>query len=345
MNPLLNKYFNRAITLAQQAGKAVKSNPQVGCVIVHNDRIIGEGYHQQYGGPHAEVNAIASVTNKSLLAESTIYVTLEPCNHQGKTPPCCDLILKHRIPNVVVGCVDPTPLVNGTGIQRLIDNGVNVNVVNHQGCQELVTRFIINQTQARPYTIIKYAQTKDGYIGNPEKEIHLSGGDTDILVHKWRSEVDGIMVGNRTALVDNPTLNTRHYPGDDPTRIVFDYHEILDKSSNLLSGDIPTIVLSKNLKPDHGHVTYLVAEEPDNLQSILQAIYEKGINTLLIEGGAYTINQFLEASLWDEARVITCPVSLGSGVKAPQIVGKMVKEVSLIDDRVTYIRNPALKIF
>lgn len=332
-----NTFINRAITLAIQAGKSVKSNPLVGCVITHHDSIIGEGYHREYGGMHAEVNAISSVSQKALLANSTMYITLEPCNHQGKTPPCCDAIIAMGIPRVIIGCQDPTPIVNGSGIQRLLKNGVEVIVLNDLSCQELIKPFIVNQTFNRPHIILKYAQSRQGYMGNISEEVHLSNPSTDILVHKWRSQVDGILIGTQTAIVDNPQLTTRLYPGDNPTRIVFDYNQRIPVTNHLFTDNIETIILTKNIKKTVGSVQYMCASDPSNLNSILTLLQEKGIHRLLVEGGRYTLDQFIKTKNWDEARVITSHKPLNSGIKSPILIGKLIKENTINNDKIAYI--------
>jgi len=247
-------YMGRAITLARQAGKAVKSNPHVGCVVVSDGRVIGEGYHQVYGQAHAEVNALNSVKDQSLIAGSTLYVTLEPCNHTGKTPPCSQRIIDEGIGQVVIGCLDPTPLVDGKGLRHLQAHGVSTTVLDHTECKSLIRPFLTNQIEHRPYIIIKYAQSQDGYIGQLDQQVSISGQDTNILSHRWRGQIDGILIGNNTALIDNPSLTTRHYPGDNPLRIVIDYSHRIPPESKLITDGLPTLILNGDKTGTEGQV-------------------------------------------------------------------------------------------
>lgn len=338
-------YISRAITLAKLGGKAVKSNPLVGCVIVHNDQIIGEGYHRAYGEPHAEINALNSVQNPELLKQSRMYVTLEPCNHQGKTPPCSNAIIASGIRRVSVGCIDPTAKVNGAGISHLRKQGVEVDILNNSDCQALIQPFITNVMKQIPYVILKFAQSSDGFIGNTERQVSLSGSDTNILVHKWRGEVDGILIGTNTAIIDNPRLTTRLYPGDNPIRIVIDYERKIPSQNHIFTDNQPTIVLTRDQNYIDDKVKFINIEDPNNLKSILNKLYKLGISRLLVEGGAFTINHFTKVGLWNEARVITCNKTLGTGVKAPQIIGKMGRKLKMMDDNIVHISNLELKKF
>lgn len=298
-------YMRRCIQLARGGQNHVSPNPMVGAVIVHGDVIIGEGYHVYYGEAHAEVNAVRSVKNKELLSESTIYVSLEPCSHYGKTPPCVDLILERQIPRVVIGCQDPFEKVAGQSIQKLRQAGRQVTVgILEQECCQLISHFITFNTQKRPYIILKWAESIDGFIDrerNGGTPAILSTELTSMLVHKRRTEADGIMVGTRTALLDNPSLTVRHWRGKNPIRVVTDRHSTLPRSLQLFDGKVETLVYSSPLT------------------DILNDLYQRGIQTLLVEGGSQLLHAFIEAQLWDEAFIEKSKISLKNGVKAPQI--------------------------
>lgn len=331
-------YLSRAIFLARQAGKLTKTNPNVGAVIVHNDNIIGEGYHKAYGGPHAELEALGSVNtdDKAKLSDATIYVTLEPCNHHGKTPPCTQAIIKHKLKHVVVGCLDPTDKVSGKGIARLKDAGINVTVIDSTECKQLIKPFIAHNILKRPYIILKVAQSIDGYIGRHDKEIKLTNQYTNVLTHKWRSEIDGILVGTQTVLTDNPSLTTRHYPGDNPTRITFDNNQNIPISANLFTDGKPSIIFSTKNKPIglSESVDWITLREGYKLNNVLSVLYEKGIYRLMIEGGSNTITRFVSQDLWDEARIIRTSHVLEEGVKAPTIIGNLISEQTIDSDKI-----------
>ena len=303
------KYMRRCIQLARCGEAGAAPNPMVGAVVVCDGRIIGEGYHRRCGGPHAEVNAIGSVKEKHLLSRSTIYVSLEPCSHFGKTPPCTDLIIRSGIPRVVVGCTDPFAKVNGSGIRKLQDAGCEVVVgVLEQECRELNHRFFTFHQQHRPWITLKWAQSEDGFIGidnsqlTIDKRVIFSDALTQTLVHRMRARHQAILVGTRTALLDNPTLTTRYWPGPNPLRLTIDRHNVLPPTLHLMDGSTPTIVYTH-----------------ESLREILADLYERGIQSLLVEGGAKLLQSFIDEGLWDEARIETAPVRLGQGVVAPHL--------------------------
>ncbi|MBM6857120.1 bifunctional diaminohydroxyphosphoribosylaminopyrimidine deaminase/5-amino-6-(5-phosphoribosylamino)uracil reductase RibD [Caecibacteroides pullorum] len=298
------KYMRRCIQLARNGLCNTAPNPMVGAVIVHNGRIIGEGYHVRCGQAHAEVNAIRSVKAPALLKESTIYVSLEPCAHYGKTPPCADLIIEKQIPRIVIGCQDPFAKVAGRGIQKLRDAGREVVVgVLEEECRQLIRRFITFHTRKRPYITLKWAESADGFIdrlrteGNPTV---LSSPLTSMLVHKLRTEHAAILVGTDTARLDNPRLNVRHWYGPAPVRITIDRHHRLPQDLNLFDGSQPTLVYTE-----------------ENLSEILKDLYERQLQSLLVEGGSRLLQSFIDAGLWDEIIVEEAPMILGEGVKAP----------------------------
>ena len=299
------KYMRRCIQLARNGRCGAPPNPMVGAVIVHQGGIIGEGYHAKCGQAHAEVNAIRSVRRPELLPEATLYVSLEPCAHYGKTPPCADLIVEKGIKRIVIGCQDPFPKVDGRGIEKLRQAGREVVVgVLEAECRELISRFIIFHTRKRPYITLKWAQSADGYIdrrrGENETPVRLSNACTQMLVHKQRAEHTAIMVGTDTARMDNPHLDVRVWAGSQPVRVVVDSKHRLTAGLHLFDGSQPTL-------------TY----DTQNLFAILADLYSRGLQSLLVEGGAKLLQSFMDAGLWDEIVVEEAPVCLGDGVEAP----------------------------
>ena len=332
------KYINMCIQLAKQGIGKVSPNPMVGCVIVHNGEIVGQGFHEEYGGPHAEVNAITNIDDKTLLKESTLYVNLEPCSHHGKTPPCADLIIKHQIPKVVIGCVDTYSEVCGKGIEKLKNAGIEVIVsVLESKSRELNKRFFTYHNKQRPYVILKWAKTQDGFmdvdrsnIENIEKQSEhdndqkaynwITTDDSKKLVHHWRTEVQAIMVGTNTALNDNPQLNVREVEGDNPLRIVLDLTLRLPKDLRVFDGSIPTIVFN-HLKDQKGtNLDYVkLNKDSDLIEQILAILHQREIQSVLIEGGAQLLHTFLESNSWDEARVFTGTREFENGLIAPKL--------------------------
>ena len=319
------KYIARCIQLAKNACCNAAPNPMVGAVIVHNGIIIGEGYHIRCGEPHAEVNAIRSVKNESLLKEATIYVSLEPCSHYGKTPPCADLIIEKGIPEVVIGCMDPFSMVAGRGIEKLRKAGIKVTVgVLEKECQQLIRRFITFNTQKRPYITLKWAESADGFIdknregGSP---VLLSTPLTSMVVHKRRAEHDAILVGRKTALLDNPSLTTRNWFGKDPIRLVIDKDLTLPKDLCLFDGKIRTIIFTQKVSAEnHPSVEYIRLDFTQNiLPQIMEVLYNLKVQSLLVEGGSILLQSFIDEDLWDEAYIETSPIYLNEGIRAPKI--------------------------
>ena len=321
-------YMQRCIQLAQNGRCGAAPNPMVGAVIVCDGKIIGEGYHVRCGEAHAEVNAIRSVRDASLLKRSTIYVSLEPCSHYGKTPPCADLIIEKQIPRIVIGCVDPFSKVAGQGIQKLKEAGLEVTVgVMEEACRQLIRRFIIFHTLRRPYITLKWAESSDGYLdifrkdGNP---FVLSTPLTSMLVHKRRAEHSAIMVGTHTAELDNPSLTVRHWYGRSPVRVVTDRNLTLSPRLRLFDGSVSTLVFTEKPHEPAPNVEYLPVDyRYDTLPQMMNAFYERGLQSLLVEGGGVLLQSFIDAGLWDEAFVEVAPVWLHSGVKAPKIGDEM----------------------
>lgn len=332
------KYMKRCIQLAKNGQNNVAPNPMVGAVIVYNGQIIGEGYHIRYGTPHAEVNAINSVKDTSLLKHSTIYVSLEPCSHHGKTPPCADLIIKMGIPRIVIGCKDPFAKVSGKGIQKLKDAGREVIVgMLENECKDLNRCFFTFNMQHRPYITLKWAESADKFIdrqrtdGNPEI---LSSPHTSMLVHKKRSECDAILVGTRTAKLDNPFLTVRNWHGKNPIRVVIDKDLTLPNSLNLFDQSVPTLVFTSKKKSNLHNLTYLTINfEKNILPEMLEQLYSLKIQSILVEGGSKLLESFINSNLWDEAFVEECPQTLISGVRAPEINTKFKCDIQKIFGR------------
>lgn len=321
------KYMQRCIQLARNGLCNAAPNPMVGAVIVCDGKIIGEGYHVRCGEAHAEVNAIRSVKDPSLLKRATIYVSLEPCSHYGKTPPCADLIIEKQIPRIVIGCQDPFAKVAGRGIQKLKDAGREVVVgVLEAECRQLIRRFITFHTQRRPYITLKWAESADKYIdllregGSP---VILSSPLTSMLVHKKRAEHSAIMVGTRTAELDNPSLTVRQWYGRSPVRIVLDRKLSLSPTLHLFDGSVPTLVFTESPHEPKPNVEYIPTDyRSDVLPQIMETLYTRGLQSLMVEGGSTLLQSFIDAGLWDEAFVEEAPSSLLSGVKAPEISDK-----------------------
>lgn len=317
------KYMRRCLQLASNGLYNTPPNPMVGAVIVYQDTIIGEGYHIRCGEAHAEVNAIRSVKDESLLKDATIYVSLEPCSHYGKTPPCADLIIKKRIPRVVVGCMDPFSLVAGRGIAKLKQAGVEVTVgVLEEECRYLIRRFITFNTLKRPYVMLKWAESADGFIDverTDGKPVVLSSELTAMLVHKKRAEHDAILVGRRTALLDNPSLTTRCWYGKNPVRLVIDKDLTLSDGLRLFDGTVETWVFTqKDAVQTRPNVEYIRLDFTRNiLPQIMEVLYQRKKQSLLVEGGSVLLQSFIDAGLWDEACVEQAPARLKQGVRAP----------------------------
>ena len=343
------KYISRCIQLAKNGLGTTFPNPMVGSVIVHKGKIIGEGYTSPYGGAHAEVNAVNSVKDKKLLTEATLYVTLEPCSHYGKTPPCADLIIKHQIPNVVIGLLDPHEKVAGKGVEKLKAAGCNVIVgVLEKECREHHKRFLTYHIKKRPYIILKWAETADGFIApsqdkrrnNPEP-YWISNPYSQQLVHQWRSQEQAILVGTNTVLADNPKLNVRHWKGQNPIRIVLDRELKISNKHNVLDGSIKTIIITAHLpkNPQHG-ITYEVIDFENNLAiQICTILHKHEILSVIIEGGAKTLQSFIDSQLWDEARIFKGKDQFEEGLKSPRIHGFLEKETQIESDILTLLKH------
>ena len=328
-------YINRCVQIAKNAIPLAYPNPAVGCCIVHDDLIIGEGYTSKYGGSHAEVNAISSVRNKNLLSKSSLYVTLEPCSHFGKTPPCSDLILKYNIPRVYIGINDPNPKVSGKGVKKLKENGVHVEVnILPEICKNHHKIFLTNITKKRPFIILKWAETADGFIAPKEKKISkpiwISNEYSRQLSHKFRSEIDSILVGSKTIIDDNPRLNTRNWPGKSPKIVVLNRKNNLDKKLNIFKTDSEVLIIDEKIIDYNKNI----------VEQTLKYLKSKKIYSVIVEGGAQTLNTFLKENLWDEIKVFKSKKKLVNGTYAPVIQSSRFSEEKIVDDKlITYFNK------
>lgn len=316
--------MRRCLQLAANGLGRVAPNPMVGSVIVYENTIIGEGFHRRFGGPHAEVHAIHSVKNQDLLSQSTLYVNLEPCAHFGKTPPCADLIIEKRIPRVVIGSVDTFSKVAGKGIERMQQAGIDVKInILKKESRDLNRRFFTFHEKKRPYIMLKWAQTRDGFVdvfreSTPARPTWITNAECRMLVHKWRTEEMGILVGTNTALLDNPMLNVRSWTGAAPTRIVIDRKMQLPHNLHVFDKSQPTLILTNCYQHKENNLHFIQLEgENCKASTILDVCYDEGIQSVIIEGGANTLQRFIDAGLWDEVRKFTGDVYFKDGVKAP----------------------------
>jgi diaminohydroxyphosphoribosylaminopyrimidine deaminase/5-amino-6-(5-phosphoribosylamino)uracil reductase len=336
------RFMQRAIELAKLGAGRVSPNPLVGCVITHDDKIIGEGWHRKYGEPHAEVNALESVGNAAQIKDAELYVTLEPCSHYGKTPPCADRLIEEKIKKVYIGSTDPNPVVAGKGIQRLTD--ANIPVVNNilkAECQALNRRFFTFIQAKRPYITLKWAQTADGFIARKDFSSQwISGPSSRQLVHQWRAEEDAVMVGYHTAYHDNPSLTVRQWHGRNPVRIFFDRTNSLPEHFNLKDGSARTICIteSQHLKPSE--LRYVQLMDVFNLEAVLTHLYQENIQSILVEGGAVLLDRFMQSGLWDEARIFQSPGLFHAGIAAPLLKGRISRRLAVDKDFLTYWINP-----
>jgi diaminohydroxyphosphoribosylaminopyrimidine deaminase/5-amino-6-(5-phosphoribosylamino)uracil reductase len=329
--------MSRCLELAVKGLGSVAPNPMVGAVLVHEGRIIGEGYHEQYGHAHAEVNCLKSVQSEDqeLIADSTLFVSLEPCSHYGKTPPCSELIIASDIKRVVTGSHDPNPLVSGRGIAKMREAGIEVieNVMREE-CDFLNRRFITFHQKKRPYVILKWAHSQNGFMaGDENTQVWFSDEYSQKLSHKWRTEEDAILVGSRTARIDDPQLTSRLWEGKNPVRLLIDRALKVPEDSKIFDEEAMTIVYNL-CKEGLEEGTIFISLKPGEsiVSQILSDLYKRSIQSVIIEGGAYTLNEFIKAGLWDEARIIATPVVIPTGIKAPEIGGKILSEGKLVND-------------
>ncbi|MFN0728961.1 bifunctional diaminohydroxyphosphoribosylaminopyrimidine deaminase/5-amino-6-(5-phosphoribosylamino)uracil reductase RibD [Polaribacter gochangensis] len=356
------KYMQRCLQIAKNGIGFTRPNPSVGAVVVLDNKIIGEGFTSVYGGNHAEVNAINSVKDKSVLKEATMYVTLEPCSHVGKTPPCADLIVKHQFKKVVIGCVDTNSLVAGKGIERLKNAGIHVVVgVLENECKEHHKRFFTVQNKKRPFIVLKWAETNNGFIAPVYPElvsgtnkkmlkqvqhkspIWISNQYSQQLVHQWRSEEHAILVGTNTVIADNPKLNLRSWSGNNPIRIVMDRNLRIPNNASVFDGSVQTIVLIEKREDRKEESVNIVFEEIDFTKNIAKQIcdvlHKHHIQSVIIEGGTQTLQTFIDENLWDEARVFIGENEFEKGVKSPGIKGTLIEEINIKKDVLKIYRN------
>lgn len=343
------KYIDRCIQLAQNGLGRTYPNPMVGSVIVYNDRIIGEGWHHRAGEPHAEVNAVNSVKDKELLKKATIYVSLEPCSHYGKTPPCSNLIIDSGIKKVVIGTVDPFSEVAGKGIKKLMDAGCEVIVgIREDACRELNKRFFTFHTKRRPYIILKWAESEDGFISPVPQEtakrepVWITNRYSKQLVHKWRAEEEAILVGTNTAVSDNPKLNTRLWRGSHPVRVVLDRQLRIPEESYLFDDSIKTLVLTEKVPEERASENVIFEELNFNEKlpaQVCDILYRHEVQSVIIEGGSQTLQTFIEKGMWDEARIFTGKVQFKEGTPAPEISGNLISEEKIASDILKIYRN------
>jgi len=339
------QYIKRCLELAQKGIGTTRPNPSVGAVLVVDDEIMGEGFTSPYGGNHAEVNAIQSVGDTELLKKATIYVTLEPCSHHGKTPPCSDLIIRSGIPRVVIGCVDTNSLVAGKGIEKLKNAGCEVIIgVLEEECKKQHRRFFTFHNQKRPYIILKWAETLDGFIApesrDERKPVWITNKVSRQLVHQWRAEEHGILVGTKTAIEDNPKLNVRSWKGENPIRIIIDKELKTSKDSHVYDTSVKTIFVTEEESHQEGSLFFEQVDFSKSLgKQICDVLYKHSIQSIIIEGGSRTLQTFIDENLWDEARVFKGKLEFGKGVEAPSFDRKEQSIQTIETDELKIYRN------
>lgn len=336
-------YLKRCIELASKASKNTKINPNVGAVLVHDGMIIGEGYHEKFGGEHAEVKALNAVKpcDKPLIPLSTLYVSLEPCSHYGKTPPCAHRIILEKIPKVVIATLDPNPIVKGNGVKILRDAGIEVvcDENNFLG-RHLIKKFEVNLSK-KPYVVLKWAKSYDNFISHNLQKTQLSNKFSQILTHKWRTQFDAILVGKNTVMVDNPMLNSRHYVGDNPIIVLLDSHLSLNENMHVFKTQNKCIVFNSIKNETLGKVQYIKLGNMYCLETMLAKLFECGIYSVLVEGGSKVLDNFIAQKQWHEARIINTHKIIHDGIKAPLLHGHIINKTKLMGDIiVTVIPNP-----
>ncbi len=335
-------FMQICLNLASKAFPYNAPNPMVGCVIVCDNKIIGQGYHKKYGKKHAEVNAIESVENKELLLKSTLYVNLEPCSHFGKTPPCSNIIIKHKIPNVVIGCVDSNSKVSGSGIQKLKDAGINVSTgILEKKSRYLNRRFFTFHEKKRPYIILKWAKSKDGLMApkNQTGSFWMTSKESKKLVHRWRSEEQAILVGKNTVIKDDPQLTVRECKGKNPIRITIDKKLQISKDMKIFNNDASTIVFNQIMNKEINTTKFFKISFENLIDNILLYLYKIGIQSVIIEGGQKILKSFIDINQWDEARIFTTKKMLKEGLKSPILVNLKGVKKQIGDDTLEIIHN------
>ena len=335
------QYMQRALGLAKNGLGAVSPNPMVGCVVVQNDVIIGEGWHQKFGEAHAEVNAINSVENKELLKRATVYVTLEPCSYHGKTPACSDLLIRSKVKEVIIAALDPNSKVSGNGVKALKSAGIEVEVgILEKESIELNKRFFLNQSLARPFIILKWAQTQDGFVARKNYDSKwISNEFSRQRVHQWRAEEDAILVGKNTAQYDNPSLTVRDWKGSNPIRVVLDRQLELSTKLNLFNGEVKTLVYNCKESNTNEKLELVRLGKDNFISELLVDLYQRDIGSLIIEGGSQVLAIFIQLGLWDEARVFTSNQEFGEGIEAPSFNEKVNTSEYVENDELNYYYN------
>lgn len=343
-------YMRRALELAQRGKGQVSPNPLVGCVIVKDGRISGEGWHERFGGPHAEINAIRTVSQPEMLAGATLYVNLEPCSHHGKTPPCAEAIVKHRFAQVVIGCADPNPLVNGRGIGILESAGIKVSKgILEQQSLELNKRFITGIAKNRPWILLKWAESADGFIARTDRQQQwISNLQSRQMVHAWRAEEDAVLVGAATVVHDNTQLTVREWRGRNPVRIILDPEGTLRTNLRIFDDQAKTLSYTRTISKSAGNLEWVKIEGqpenhriylPEELPTILSDLHRRGIRSVMVEGGAKTLELFLCAGLWDEARIFRSGQKLNEGITAPFLKAEPEQVSNIDNDTLSVYRN------
>ncbi len=336
------KYMNRALELAQLGKGSVSPNPMVGCVIVHGDKIIGEGWHQKYGEQHAEVAALNNVKDKHLLKESTVYVTLEPCSHHGNTPPCADRLVSEKVKKVIICNTDSNPLVNGKGIEKLKNAGIAVDLdfLSAAG-KQLNKRYFSFTENKRPYIILKWAETADGFIAKTNYDSKwISNAQSRKMVHQWRAQEDAILVGTNTAHYDNPRLNVRDWKGENPIRIVIDRNLRLDSGLNVFDGSQQTICYNLKKKSSGNNLEFVKLENHHFFKSLFEDLHKRKILSVIIEGGAEILSSLIRKNMWDEARIFKSLVKFEAGIAAPKMDYKyLIHEQEVLDNMLSIYEN------
>lgn len=343
-------WMQRCLDLATRGIGAVGSNPMVGCVLVLGDQLLAEGWHNAFGGPHAEVECLNAFGQKPIPPDAILYVNLEPCAHHGKTPPCADLIIERGVKHVVFGQQDPFPAVSGTGIQRMKDAGIKMTgPINESQCRWYQRRFLTSVENNRPYVILKWARSADGFMDqhprNDRTVQRISGSASNTLVHSWRSHEQAILVGSRTVLNDDPQLTTRLVDGPSPIRFILDRERITPARSRVYDGSAPSILFTREQRDDIEIEQELIGNNEDPIERIFKFARERSILSIFVEGGGELLNHFIEKDRWDEARVITGKPILGNGTPAPLLKASASRKIEINEDTVTFHinqRSPSL---
>jgi diaminohydroxyphosphoribosylaminopyrimidine deaminase/5-amino-6-(5-phosphoribosylamino)uracil reductase len=333
--------MQRCFDLALLGVGSVSPNPRVGCVIVKEGEVIGEGWHKKYGEAHAEVNAVDSVSDKNQLIGSTVYINLEPCSHFGKTPPCADLLIQHGIKKVVISNSDTNPLVGGEGIKKLIAAGIDVitGVLEKQG-REINKRFFVYHEKQRPYIILKWAQTADGFIAHNNYDSRwISNELSRQQVHKWRSEEDSVLVGTKTAAHDNPNLTVRDWSGRNPVRLVIDRFLRLSDNLNLFDKSVPTVCFNLLKHEEFSNLKLVRLDEENFIAQLLTWLHKEKIQSIMVEGGSQTLSFFIDSGNWDEARIFSSPRSFYKGINGPVLQGDLILKQQISTDTLQVFLN------